>query len=200
MKRRTLMIGLGATAAGGSALVGSGAFTSVQADRDVEIDVADDSDAFLQLQPAEDDDGDELPNGQYARERNGILELDFTGDNEEIAGGGEGFNARANTGVSRVFEVRNQGTQGVEVALRTSEQDDTDTNGVVLVPSDVDAPGEQNLLLTITAHGVGLDPVALDPGEKQQFSVTATVREGVTDDPADVIDTDEITIQAEATE
>lgn len=38
-------------------------------------------------------------------------------------------------------------------------QDDTGTNGVVLVPSDVDAPGNQNLLLTITAHGVSLDPV-----------------------------------------
>ena len=200
MKRRTLMIGLGATAAGGSALVGSGAFTSVQADRDVEIDVADDSDAFLQLQPAEDDDGNELPNGQYADPGGGTLELDFTGDNDRIAGGGEGFNPRADTGVSRVFEVRNQGTQEVEVALRTSEQDDTDTNGVCLVPSDVGVPGDQNLLLTITAHGVDLDPVALDPGEKQQFSVTATVRASVTDDPDGVIDTDEITIQAEATE
>ena len=200
MKRRTLMIGLGATAAGGSALVGSGAFTSVQADRDVEIDVADDSDAFLQLQPAEDGDGDELPNGQYADSSGGTLELNFTGDNDRIDGGGEGFNARANTGVSRVFEVRNQGTQEVEVALRTSEQDDTNTNGVVLVPGDIEAPGDQNLLLTITAHDAGLDPVALDPGEKQQFSVTATVRDSVTDDPDDVIDTDEITIQAEATE
>ena len=199
MKRRTLILGLGTTAAVGSAAVGTGAFTSVEADRDVAVSVAGDSDAFLQIQGAT-NDGDELPNAQYARERNGILELDFTGDNNEIEGGGEGFNPRAETGVSRVFEVRNQGTQEVDVALRTSEQDDTGTNGVVLVPSDVDAPGSQNLLLTITAHGVGLDPVALEPGDKQQFSVTATVREGVTDDPDDVIDTDEITIQAEATE
>ena len=199
MNRRTLMIGLGATAAGG-AVIGSGAFTSVAADRDVAVSVADDSDAFLQLQGATNDNNEELPNAQYAQETGGTLEVNFTSDNNQIEGGGEGFNANADTGVSRVFEVRNQGTQEVEVALRTSEQDDTDTNGVVLVPSDVDAPGDQNLLLTITAHGVGLDPVALEPGEKQQFSVTATVREGVTDEPDPVIDTDEITIQAEATE
>jgi len=199
MKRRTVILGLGTTAAVGSSAIGTGAFSSVEAARDVAVNVADDSDAFLQIQGAT-NDGDELPNAQYARERNGILELDFTGDNEEIAGEGEGFNPRADTGISQVFEVRNQGTQQVEVALRTSEQDDTDTNGVVLVPSDVDAPGDQNLLLTITAHGVGLDPVVLDPGEKQQFSVTATVRESVTDEPDEAIDTDEITIQAEATE
>lgn len=198
MKRRTLILGAGVAAAGSA--VGTGAFTSVTAGRDVAVDVADDSDAFLQLQGATDNDGAELPNGQYVRETGGTLEIDFTGDNSDIAGSGEGFNPRANTGISRVFEVRNQGTQEVELTLRTSEQDDTDTNGVCLVPSDIDAPGEQNLLLTITGHGADLDPVALEAGEKQQFSVTATVQEDVTSDPPDVIDTDEITIQAEATE
>lgn len=199
MKRRQLLLGGGAMF-GGASILGTGAFTSVAADRDVAVNVAGDSDAFLQLRGATDDNGDELPNAQYVRETSGTLELNFTGDNSQIDGGGEGFNARADTGISRVFEVRNQGTQEVDVTLRTAAQDDTSTNGVVLVPSDVDAPGDQNLLLTITAHSAGLDPVTLATGEKQQFSVTATVRDGVTDDPPEVLDTDKVTIQAEATE
>ena len=205
MKRRSLILGLGVAAGGGA--VGTGAFTSIEADRDVAVEVADDSDAFLQLQGATDNDGDELPNAQYARERNGILELDFTGDNDDIADGGEGFNARADTGISQVFEVRNQGTQEVEVALRTSEEDDTETNGTVIAP-DINTPGDQNILLAITAHDPPgdepLDPVPLGVGDKQQFSVTAVVRSDPTiEDPEDLPDpivTSEITIQAEVAE
>ena len=200
------MIGLGATAAGG-AVIGSSAFTSVAADRDVAVSVAGDSDAFLQIQGAT-NDGDELPNAQYAvGADDGTIGLDFTGDNDDIAGGGEGFNPRADTGISQVFEVRNQGTQEVEVALRTSEEDDTDTNGTVIAP-DIDTPGDQNILLAITAHDPPgddpLDPVPLGVGEKQQFSVTAVVRSDPTiEDPEDLPDpivTSEITIQAEVAE
>ena len=188
-----MIIGLG-TAAGGLAL-GTSAFTSVEADRDVAVEVADDSDAFLALEPAEDS-----PNAQYAQETNGTLELNFTGDNDGIDGGGEGFNARADTGISRVFEIRNQGTQEVEVTLRSSEEDDTDTNGVVLVPEDVEGPGGRNVMLIITAHDPdeGLDPVELGPGEKQQFSVSASVRDDISTAPE--INTDEIIVEAEATE
>lgn len=49
MKRRTLILGLGTTAAVGSAAVGTGAFTSVEADRTISVDTAQDSDAFLKL-------------------------------------------------------------------------------------------------------------------------------------------------------
>jgi len=50
MQRRKLLLGLGTTA-GGAGAVGSGAFTSVNAQRDVAVRVADDSDALLSLQP-----------------------------------------------------------------------------------------------------------------------------------------------------
>jgi hypothetical protein len=103
MKRRQLLLSGGATL-GGASILGAGAFTSVAADRDVAVNVAGDSDAFLQLRGATNDNGDELPNAQYVRETSGTLELNFTGDNSQIDGGGEGFNARADTGISRVFE------------------------------------------------------------------------------------------------
>lgn len=49
MRRRTFMLGLGTTAAGGASLIGSGAFTSVEAERTISVETAADSDAFLKL-------------------------------------------------------------------------------------------------------------------------------------------------------
>lgn len=49
LSRRNALIGLGSLVAGSGALMGSGAFSSVSADRTVSIGVADDSSALLQL-------------------------------------------------------------------------------------------------------------------------------------------------------
>jgi hypothetical protein len=49
MKRRKFVLGLGTIAAGSASIVGSGAFTSVEADRTIAVDTAQDSDAFLEL-------------------------------------------------------------------------------------------------------------------------------------------------------
>ena len=49
MKRRKFVLGLGATAAGGATVLGSGAFTSVDADRTISVETAQDSDAFLEM-------------------------------------------------------------------------------------------------------------------------------------------------------
>lgn len=43
MNRRNVLVGLGALGIGGGALLGSGAFTSVQADRQVELHITDDT-------------------------------------------------------------------------------------------------------------------------------------------------------------
>jgi len=51
MKRRQLLTGLGGLAAGGSLLVGSGAFTSVSANRQVSVEVAGDNTALLRMTP-----------------------------------------------------------------------------------------------------------------------------------------------------
>lgn len=49
MKRRQFISGLGAVTASGAAILGSGAFTSVQAERSLVVETAQDSDAFLKL-------------------------------------------------------------------------------------------------------------------------------------------------------
>lgn len=107
MERRKFMLGLGSVAAGGSALVGSGAFTSVEADRTVEVNLANDANAYLALtgdnKYVTDDSG------------NGTLTIDLGGPG--TGKGGQGFNDDAITEVEGVVEIRNQGTNAVEITV-----------------------------------------------------------------------------------
>ena len=49
MNRRNVLIGLGAVAAGGGALLGTGAFSTVEAERTVSLSAADDNNANVEL-------------------------------------------------------------------------------------------------------------------------------------------------------
>lgn len=55
MNRRNVLIGLGAVTAGGGALVGTGAFSQVDATREITIGTAADSSAELELSPGDSD-------------------------------------------------------------------------------------------------------------------------------------------------
>ena len=136
MKRRKFLAGLGATSAGGSALIGTGAFDQVIADRDVDLRIAADSNAYLRIAPCTDDDGEPLPNGAYTRElADGTLALDFS-DNDQEPPQGEGVNNRALSKFHNVFEICNQGTQTVcvDLNLGTARDDGSD------VPTVEDPP------------------------------------------------------------
>ena len=65
MDRRKFLVGLGSASVGGSALVGSGAFSRVDAQRAVTIQVAEDPDAYLGMDKCS-IDGSETPNSSYA--------------------------------------------------------------------------------------------------------------------------------------
>jgi hypothetical protein len=109
MQRRKLLAAMGSLTAGGAAALGTGAFTSVSADRSVAVDVADDSDAFLAIEPQA------TPNGnEYASvNADGTVELDFS----ETETGGGGLNRNAETIIRDILQVRNQGTQDVIVGV-----------------------------------------------------------------------------------
>jgi len=111
MNRRKFIISVGAGAAGGSTLLGSGAFASASAKRDIAISVAGDSDAFLRLGPCTDDKGDKHPNGKYVVEENGLFGISLSEDNDAVHG--SGVNNNAITKFYNVFEICNQGTQPV---------------------------------------------------------------------------------------
>jgi hypothetical protein len=104
MKRRRLMIGFGGLAALVSA-VGSGAFSSVRAQRDISVSVAADSNAFLTLRQSSG------PNGEFATETGGELGLSFA----DADGTGRGLGTDSTYEFDDVFQVRNRGTQSVYV-------------------------------------------------------------------------------------
>ena len=159
MERRKFLIGAAGTAIGGSALVGSGAFTSVEADRQVEVNVVDDADAYLGLSALDE------PNSEYVDESGDTVAIDIT----ETDAGGQGLNPNATTVIEDLLEVTNQGTNdGVGVWVEVDLGDigdgefevydqDTDTDlEDEAVPIDV---GES---LTIGVEIESADPADLD--------------------------------------
>ena len=115
MERRKFIIGAGALATGASAAVGTGAFSSVQADRDVTVEIADDSEAYLAFN---DDTFTSGNSGVFADYENGELVIDFGATD----GGGQGVNQNTITDFDDVFGINNQGTQEVEIWFELSEE------------------------------------------------------------------------------
>lgn len=86
--------------------MGTGAFTSVSADRSVNVEVADDADALLAITP------EDTPNGnEYVSTSGGTVSLDFT----DTDSGATGINDEATTIIDDLLVIENQGTQGVYV-------------------------------------------------------------------------------------
>ncbi|QGX93652.1 hypothetical protein EI982_02010 [Haloplanus rallus] len=111
MERRKFIATMGSIAAGGAATVGTGAFTSVEADRSVDVAVEDDASAYLGL----DTSGD--ANDQYVSgQGSGEIVIDF----DDSGNSGTGVNPNANTVLESVFQIENQGTQEVDVSLSGS--------------------------------------------------------------------------------
>jgi len=114
MKRRKFILGTGAAAAGGSALLGSGAFSRVESDRSVTVQVAEDHNAYLGLDKCAIDD-EETPNSSFVeRDGYGHLEIEM-GDS-----GNDGFGVNSNSVSSfdNVFQITNQGKEAICVDLR----------------------------------------------------------------------------------
>jgi len=110
MDRRKFMLGVGGSALGGSALLGSGAFTRIESQRDAKIEVAADPDAYLGLDRCPDS-----PNSSYTRlDESGHLEVDMSPENPTDAGG-QGVNSDSQTWFDDVFQVCNQGKQKVGI-------------------------------------------------------------------------------------
>lgn len=109
MQRRNFLIGAGSAAVGASALIGSGAFTSVEAERQVTVETAGDAQAYLALT------GDE----EYvSSESEGMLTIDLGGATTTNNGGG--FNDDAITTVEAV-DIENRGTNDVDVTVDDTE-------------------------------------------------------------------------------
>lgn len=197
MERRKFVLSVGTLAAGGGVAIGTGAFSNVQAERDVAVTVSEDASAYLGIQPG---DG---PNGNYADTTGSdALAIDLTGDNGNIGSGiagGEGVNANAITGIADLFTIQNQGTQEIDLEVAPLAFADVDFAnfdgllGVLLVPQIGGVALDYDLSWTPSLNLVSIS--TLSPGDEINFSLVAFA---VPDDAVGSVEiSDQIEITAE---
>ncbi len=147
MKRRTLL-GSAAMTLGGASVIGTGAFTSVRAERSISVDVVGDSEAFLKLVSCTggNENSDELQSSDFVRTDDDTISIDLTSEiasgRDDIDIGGDGITAGSLWRFPNAFEVVNQGTQPVCVDIRLVDSDgdypkiDVDDSKTIDVGSD----------------------------------------------------------------
>ncbi|TYL40325.1 hypothetical protein CV102_01745 [Natronococcus pandeyae] len=161
MERRKFLIGTGSTAIGASALVGSGAFSFVRAERDVELNVESDENAYLGLGET----------SAYASgTEDGQLELHWG----ETDHGGEGLNENADSRFDDVFKITNQGTNDARISFHDTEGEvGYDSPGATWYYSE-DSGWEDN--------EVNEDNPVIEPGEELYIHVIFWLTEYGEDD------------------
>jgi len=114
MERRKFVVGLGSLAAGGAAVTGTSAFSFMQTDRDISLQVTSDGGSYLAFR-----DGHENP--EYSQVNNGKIEFTLDGSANVT---GTGLNPDSVYLFDDVARVLNHGSQEVELSVP-----DTTDNG-----------------------------------------------------------------------
>ncbi len=196
MDRRRFLLGAGGAAIGGSALLGSGAFTRVESQRAVTIQVAEDPDAYLGMQGCPDS-----PNQSYTNiDDQGHLEVDMTDANPTDADG-EGINSDSRSYFDDVFQICNNGKQFACISI--ADQDDwpiyeeTGERRVEFYTGTSTAATTLNDLSDQSIIGEA-NSVGLSPGQCVCVGI-ATVSKGLSNGTQllDILD-NEVTISADA--
>jgi hypothetical protein len=132
MERRKFLIGAGSAAIGSSALIGSGAFSNMEANREFDIAVAGDENAFLRLSASSDTD--------YVAETNKDIIKFYFGDEADSQGdiSGTGLNNRAGTEVNDAFTIENQSDRELYVWMPGPNPTSPGAQSVEFVANDTD--------------------------------------------------------------
>lgn len=133
MKRRKFLAGASGVGLGGSGLIGSGAFSAVESQRQVTIQLAEDTDAYLGLDACGTINGDNF----VGTDGQGHLTVDISEHSDAADAGrdvsepAEGVNSDSLTAFDNVFRICNQGKEDAcvwidaEVAEGLLEDNDT---------------------------------------------------------------------------
>lgn len=180
MERRRFLIGTGALASGSAGAIGTGAFSSVEADRAVSVAVTNDADAYLGLSP-----NDTLNADRYVDSDGGTIEVSIGASGSS----GTGVNQDAVTEFDRLFAVTNQGTQAIAFYIRYDPADAQ--SGFMPGPDESDRldPSDPELGLDFyrADTGVALNhptgresidrSVLFDPGESIDVGIRVDTRD-----------------------
>jgi len=158
MNRRNVLVGLGTIVAGGGAALGTGAFSTVEADRTVTISTASDSDALLAIEVA---DG-------YGSETDGEVSIDLSGP-----GDSSGLNVEARTRYNAILALTNQDTDAVSISIDSASTDDGTISATTI---------DSSTTSSVSSNEVGIDLVAdegYDSGNLEgQFTDGSTADDG----------------------
>lgn len=200
MRRRTIVLGFAGAAGSSGVILGTGAFTLVEAERTASVDVAGDGAALLELTPVSSDDefdppgegdgpedgppgepeGEGEPFGEagnpYVEETNGTIEINLTDGFEEA----EGINPNSRTVIRNLVRVTNQGGQAVDTLVLEMVHSSIDLSEIFKFPIDVVNSSEQDEISSgknILTGENGI-PNSLDPGKGIIFGLTIDLRNG----------------------
>jgi hypothetical protein len=154
MQRRKFIAGVGSLAAGAAAVTGTGAVTSVNATRAVDVETTGDQSAYLRMDPTSGQ------NSTYASlDGENTVTVDLSSVNRD-----------AKTNVLELFQIENQGTQ--DLILYVNPDSGVSPSGVT-VPLPNEA-GSRNFPSPGAGSGnVYIDPQASGmPNEDRPFSLT----------------------------
>jgi len=166
--RRGVLIGLGGLVAAGGAALGTGAFTTVTAERNVNIETTGDGSAFLALEPATDSSTD---NGEYADDAGGTIEITLNTD-ADAESAAEGLNQNAKTVVRDIVEVTNNGTQSLTaLTLSIADSDGNTFSDVFSFTTSEDASVE------LANNDDVLQDNGLGAGSSVKFGMAVDLRE-----------------------
>jgi hypothetical protein len=161
LTRRNALIGMGTVAAGAGIIGGTGAFTSVDADRTVSVQTAGDGSAALQLSeadnaPAEDSDGNSY-----------IVEGD---DADTLSVNVPDLNVNAKTKINPLINIANNGGEEVGISVSFTDSSDSDISwmSAINTPSTISAGQNADFGLEFDTTSGGPDP---DDGE-QEYTMT----------------------------
>ena len=126
LTRRNALIGLGTVAAGAGVIGGTGAFTSVTAERTVNVQTTGDGSAALSLEPTESDNASEY----VTAPSDGTTQLDLDGTSDDSASS-SGLNQNARTKINNLVKITNNGSQDISTLnLEITDDSGTDLSGV----------------------------------------------------------------------
>jgi len=172
MKRRSVIIGLGATAAGGGAIA-TGAFDTASAERDATVALADDASSLLALTP--------LDESFASVDDAGELALVF----DEVEGGGTGFGSNTVYEVGEVFQVSNQGTEDLGLFATVDDGSLGDADFALTVGDEELGPDPTVELGVGEAVAVGVEIDAGEDPTDGEVAITIGIGDGAVEDPGE---------------
>ncbi|MGB9956597.1 hypothetical protein ACOZ4B_09440 [Haloferax prahovense] len=159
INRRNILIGLGALVGGGGALVGTGAFTTVSAAREVSVDTAGDANAYLTIE------GDD---NYVSNDNSDTLTINLGGADD--SGTDRGFNQNAVTTLSDVVTITNNSADGTGATVGVSTDAPSNSPTASGSASFVFGDGSGNAVAVVTFYVGDASTDAIDSGSTVDLS------------------------------